>query len=894
MSDQTNGQAIVTAPPEVNPSALVPADQESPQGYQQLLKDEDFVAFLNRIANYAKAKANSAEMWERRRKTVQMRKYITGEYYGIYDQSRGWVSGDAQGDNVYFDPQAATFLDDLVSNLVKSKPQIQVRARDEQRIDKKEAAKVFEKLVAMDQDQDFTPKKQQREWKWNLLAGGDTFRITFFNSGKPGRGFLKNVYQSVQIKGGDKAVYCPLCNSTDADESGESCANCGNPQMDVMESLGSTIQQYMGQQYCQIGDCDYDVPDCLEMCVIGDTDAVGEALIVYRFRHIPRCVLQDALDMYDLPDTERAEALSYKQMFGDDSAGFGSDNKEFQPLLYEELWVAPAVYSGRKFNKDTQTESGETYKQGTSYKQAFPSGVYYSRVQKRITQFYPQCAGDCVSHAANAIGEGFHGQGEWDVIDQQDQATELRSLKMNSAMEDSTMPMIVRSGVIDAEAFENKPGLVIEASQDFPGDASLDQIMTRVKPGQLSREVWELNEEVKGTMQHRIGAFSTQTDDTDIRAMGTATGVATLQQKSLGRRGPQLMLYSQMFVDQAYQTGEMRRKYWPKKMYDSIAKDLGSDAVKWFMESNIKNDFIVTVLDGSWMPQTDAMKRAGFESYASIAGKILAARGDSKGMDELLQKASEIYNAGIDFADVEAQSIEAQLRLDKLKDVCAFVEQQFGPMLINQLTGQIDEDALKFAYQQTAQVLRIGHVQTDQADIFAELPLDPMFDTHTEFEDAYTDWLRTAEGRSASAFTRLAVRQLADYHLQAESYKVMKIKEYANITQIPDLEAAQVASDAQNQQDLAHSAHQTEQNLLYQGVQAAGEQAVTGMPQPAPPKVIETINYKDLPPSVQRQVEQAAGFTPAGEPETSAQIASMQPKPQTTTQPQNGQPTQTS
>src|SRR5206468_528396 len=111
------------------------------------------------------------------------------------------------------------------------------------------------------------------------------------------------------------------------------------------------------------------------------------------------------------------------------------------------------------------------------------------------------------------------------------------------------MPMIVRSGVIDAEAFENKPGLVIEASQDFPGDASLDQIMTRVKPGQLSREVWELNEEVKGTMQHRIGAFSTQTDDTDIRAMGTATGVATLQQKSLGRRGPQLMLYSQMFVD---------------------------------------------------------------------------------------------------------------------------------------------------------------------------------------------------------------------------------------------------------------------------------------------------------------------------------------------------------
>jgi hypothetical protein len=859
----TKSQAISALPPDADGGALVPIDNEADKGFEKLIADEEFKKFLNRIGDYAVAQSNSPAMWERRRKTVQLRKYILGEYFGVFDKQQGWVSAKNEGDGIYFDPQAATFIDDLVASLVKAKPQLKVSARDEQRIDKREAAKVFEKLLELDQTQEFTPKRQQREWKWNLLAGGETYRITYFNTNKPGRGIQKSVYQKMEIQGGDKATYCPLCSSTVADESGN-CDNCGNPQMDQFEVQSSTVQMYKGSEYCQIGDCDYDVPDSLEMSVIGDTDAIGEALIVVRRRMIPRCVLEEALDTTGLPDTGTPGDMTYKQMF-ESSATPGGDNKEFQPLLYEEFWVAPSVYTSYKFPQETMLKGGQSVPAGFRLKDALPEGFYFSRVKNKICQFFPQTAAECLSHAVNSIGEGFHGQGEWDLNELQDQSTELRSLKMNSAMEDSTSPMLIREGIVDAENIENKPGLQIPVSQDAK-DIPLEDIMRRVPPAALTGEVWNLHEEVKGGMQHRVGAFSTQSDSPDVKAMGTATGVATLDQRSLGRRGPALMLYAQLHVDQAYQTGEMRRKYWPKKMYDTIAQDLGMDAVKWFMQSNIRNDFAVTCVDGSWMPQTDMMKRAGFEAYAAFAGKLLAARQDDKGLDELIQRASEVYNAGIDFGDVEAESVEAQLRLDKLQDVCSFVEQQFGPHLYDPQTGTVNTEALNVAYAQTASLLRIQHVQTDAADIFANLPLDPMFDTHSEFEEAYTDWLRTAKGRAASQFTRLAVRQLADYHLQAESYRIMKIKEYQNVAQIPDVEAQLTAKDAADKQQLETNAHQQEQDLTYKGIGMMGEQALspqaTGVPTPMN-KITETMAYKDMPEDIKRQAEAQAGFRPS-------------------------------
>jgi hypothetical protein len=816
MNNATQSQAISALPPDADAQALVPVDTDNLSEYKPLIENEHFAKFLNKIADFAAAQSNSPQMWERRRKTVRLRKFLCGEYYGVVDKQKGYVSAKTEGDGIYYDPQTATFLETLMASLIKTKPEKMCEPRQSDNIAQREAARVAKGLLDADAKQIFTPKRQQREWKTNLLCAGESYRITYFNPAMEGRGVSEEVFEPVLIKGGDKASYCPLCSSTATDEEGK-CAKCKNPQMDTFEALGMTVTAKKGARYKQIGDVDYDIPDALEMTVIGETDSIAEALIVYRSRAIPRCVLEDALGIDNLPDTDIPDALTYKQMFEDEE---GAMIPEFRKLHYEELWIAPAVYTNYKFPVDTKTQSGEVIKAGTKAKDIFPNGFYFSRTKKRITQFFPQSTGEVLSHAANSLGEGFHGQGEWDLIELQDQLTEAKSMKMNSMLLDSTQPLLVLDGVVDTESFENKFGLVIPVPRDAMTERGMDGIMRRVPLGNPPQEAYSVGEEIKGQMQNRAGAFSTQSGAPDIEAMGTATGVATLSQNSLDRRAPALVLYAQMEVEQAYQILEMRQKYWCEKMYSEVAKELGETAVKWFMKCNIRQDIHISIVENSWMPKMENQKRMDFQQLFSVIGQLLTARaagGDTQMIDELIRQANEVFGGKIDFNDLKTNQTEAQLRLDKLKEVGEFVENAFGEMLFDE-AGNTNPQAVEIAYLQTAEMLRVVHAPSgDGLDEFYNKPMDIMFDTHSEFEEVYSDWLRTAEGRAASQFVRSLVRDLADLHIQAESYRLMKLKQYSMVQQLPEVEAQKameaVEGEPNESQDAKEATIIANQNL---------------------------------------------------------------------------------
>ncbi len=789
-------------PPGEDAQALVPKDAEQSE-YKPLIENQHFTAFLNKLADFATAQSNSPQQWERRRKTVRMRKFLCGEYYGIVDKTRGWVRGDHEGDGVYYNPQAATFLETLLASLIKTRPQKKCEARQSDNIAQREAARVAESLLTRDDEKNFTPKKHQREWKWNLLPAGETYRITYFNPGKEGYGVKEEVLEPKIIKGGDKASWCPLCSSTATDETGK-CAKCGNPQMDEVEALGTEITVNKGYKYKQIGDSDFDIPDALEMTVLGDTDSIGEALIVMRERMIPRCVLEDALEIDNLPSTGTPESLQYRQLFTDQSED--PSVREFELLHYQEFWFAPAVYTSYKFPAATTTQSGETVPAGTKGKDVFPQGFYFSRVKKRVCTLFPQPAGEVLSHAANSLGEGFHGQGEWDLIELQDQATEAHSMKMNSMLMDSTSPLLVRAGIIDPENFENKFGLVLTVPEEaYDEKHGLDGAMKRVPLSSPPQEAYQVGEELKGMMQQRVGAFSTQSDAPDIKAMGTATGIAALTENTLGRRVPALQLYAQMEIEQAYQKLEMRQKYWCRKMYQNVAQDLGDDAVKWFMQCNIRQDIDISVVQNSWMPKTEGQKRADFQEFFALTSELMMAVGDKDMMDEVLRKANEIFGGGIDFNDLKTNQTEAQLRLDNLRDVGTYIENQFGEMLFDE-AGNINPQATEIAYLQTAEMLRIAHQpQTtigpdgipvpDPLDLFYALPMIVMLDAHPEFFEVYSDWLKSAEGRAASTFIRTLVHDLTDFHLQAEGYRQMKLKQYQMVAMAPEVQAEQALSE---------------------------------------------------------------------------------------------------
>lgn len=817
MSEATQAQAVHALPPGVDGRAMAPPPDTEESNYNSLAENEEFRNWLNRIGDFAQSQSNTPAQWERRRKSVKLRKYILGEYYGVFDKQRGWVSAKEEGDGIYFDPQTPTFIDSLVAQLVKSRPRKRFEARNPEMPQHREAARIAEKLIELDELNDHNPKRQQREWKWNLLAAGETYRITYFNTNKTGCGVFADKLERKMIPGGESVKYCPLCSSTAVDETGK-CLTCHNPQMDEFTVEGTEIVVSKGKEYKQIGDVDWDSPDALEMTVIGDTDQITEALIVLRDRTIPRCVLEHALKIPNLPRTDIPDNLTYKQLF-DHNREDQSEIREFEPLHYQEFWVAPAVAHMFKFGQDTPTQSGKIIKAGTTGDKLFPAGLYYSRVGKRITLVAPQSPSECLTHAVNSIGEGFHGHGEWDLAELQDQATEAKSMKMNSAMLESAQPLFVRTGYFDINSLENKFGLIVPV-ENLPNDINLDALSSRLKPSQPPGEAYQLGEEIKGQMQQRAGAFSTTSDAPDVKAMGTATGIATLSEQASGRRGPALQLYAQMEVEHAYQKLELRQKFWPEKMFEAAARDLGQESIKWFRECNIRRDISITVVPDSWMPRTDEEKQMRLQQYLALTGSIMAAKGDMKMLDEVLRKANEIFGADLDFGDTEKQSVEAMLRLDKLRDVAAFTESTFGEMLYAP-DGSISEEAMTLAFTETAKMLRINHTPVSPQDIFADLPIDAMFDTHAEFEEAYTDWLRSAEGQQASPFLRSLVHKLAEYHIQAEAFRNIRMRELQNLQQVPDLNAGLIENEVSHAQQMEQQAQNTEQQLFYDGIAQA-------------------------------------------------------------------------
>jgi hypothetical protein len=798
-------------PPDVDGKALAPVEKHPPAP-RSLADNVEFAAFLNKIADFAFAQSQSPANWERRRKTVQMRKYILGDYCGIFDKTEGWKS--SKGDGIYFDPQTATFINTLVASLTKTKPEKQCFARQEDMLDKREAAKVAKKLLDIDDEQLSTPKRAQREWKWNLLAGGETYRVTYYNPAKPGCGVQEEVYEPVVQQGGETVSYCALCGVPAEGQ----CARCGNSRLDTIQRQASKVTVKKGSRYKQVGDVDYDSPDMLEMTVIGETDDIGEALIVHRSRMIPRCVLEEALGETGLPQTDTPDTMSYKHYSED--AGM----KEFELLHYEELWLAPAVYASYQFPQTTELNAGQV-PQGTKGRDVIPGGLYFSRIKKKICQVFPQGIKETLSHTVNSIGEGFHGHGEWDLLPLQDQLTEAKSMKMNSMLLDSTQPLLIREQLgIDINNFDNKFGDVLSVSSTYPLEQSLDNAMRRVPAGKIPSEAYQMGEEIKGQMQQSVGAFSTQSDAPDIKAMGTATGISAIYENTTGRRGPALALYAQMEVEQAYQKLEMRQKYWCKKMYSGVAKDLGDDAVKWFMECNIRQDIQISVVPDSWMPKTDTQKKSGFTEFMNIAGEMIVAKGDKRMVDDVLRKANELFGGGLNFANLEADQTEAQLRIDKIREVAEYAEQRLGQQVFDQL-GNINPEAMELVYAQTAEMLKIVHPQSaaggqpDPFDIFHTLPLDVMFDDHGEFQEHYTDYLATAEGRAQSLFVRTLIRQLAEFHIQAEAYRLMKMNEYSKVPQVPDLKADLAVSEAHHGQALDQNADMKAQELEAAGIQ---------------------------------------------------------------------------
>lgn len=824
--------------------------------------------YLNNIADYASRTTNNEHNRARRQKIAKMRKMYLGDQIIGWDSERNiWVNRKKPGDALYIDPVLATFISIIAAQIVKSRPVLKVTARAEEQVDKQEAAKYFEEMLKDARPALHDQHALQRETIFNLLLSGEAYRFTYFDESVEGKGHQKPKFDVKVIKETPLAWKCPVCpaggelaelatqqNLThttpegvpspiptepikgqdavlsdphpeagnlpdpNAAQNAETyrCPECDHPRVNLFGGNQFTAAVEAGTEWNQIGDVNVDFADALEMTVLGAKDNISEALVVVRDRLLPRCVLEMMYPEADLPPTSVPEHLRYQQILagmdtGDAKSASGDNShtytgsEAFELLHFQEIWMNPAVYHGYVSPRNEPLRNGAMLEKGDRLARHVARGCYFARVGKTIVELYEQNIKDCWTHAVNSVGEDFHGCGEWDLMPLQEQKNELRSLQFSSIMLDSVRPLLRRSNSGIGE-IPNRPGAIIDVKNLESDKPMVGYALDRVPGAGSVPDAYVLEEKLAGAMQQRSGAFSATTDLPDAKLLGTATGISVVAEHAVGRRAPSLALRSQMEVEQAYQIGELRRLYWTEAMYHNLDKRVGGDAGKWFRESDIRRDFVIEVVPESFMPQSDAQKRSDFNSFLEIV--LPLANGDPSVMKRIRNRAEELYGRGFDLENYQIEKVEAQIRLERVRQIADFFENE---------SGQAVYDALKMPLaQMVATVLKSAaeflklvdapeiNPQTGLAEDnhFESLPLDTFLDRHAEYIEFYNDWLKSSAGRESTSFVRACVRALAVAHREAVAKDRADENALAAAAEVPNMEAEMLAGQMQQEQQL--------------------------------------------------------------------------------------------
>lgn len=874
MALETRQNEVIAEPPgDQARGSLVPIKKSiDEQGETKPLREYvDLKSYLNNIADHAAKVGNNAANKDRRRKVAKMRLFYEGDHIIRWDEEKQqYINKKKPGDALYIDPVLATFIDIITAQLAKSRSTLVVKPRSEEQVEKQQAAEYATEVLKDAASSLLNARNTQREIKYGFLLSGEAYRYTYFDRTVEGRGIEKPKFSVKLAKNTPKAWFCPDCHhsGTEADLKGvdnpdiipdapapepmgdgddlveqvakteidtNRCPHCDFPKIQRIggSQFSTTIEE--GTEYENIGDVNTEFPDSLEMTVVGARDHIKDALAVIRDRMVPRCVLESIYPDKILPTTGIPENLRYKEAstnsFENDVQAY-QGVEAFEMLHFQEIWLNPAIYHGYESPRDERLPSGETIKKGEKLSPNAPSGAYYARVGKVIVDLYEQAVKDCWSHAVNSITSSFHGQGEWDLMPQQEQKNEIRSMQINGIMLDSFRPLMARTGAVDADKIPNKAGAIIKISQ-LEADKPLSYALDRVPGGGSIPDAYALDDKLAGGMQQRSGAFSSTTDLPDAKMLGTATGVATLAEHAVGRRSPMLGLRAEMEKEQGYQFLECRQNYWPENMYEALDKKVGGDAGRWFRESNIRRDFIVEVVPESFMPQTAAQEASNFNEL--MTAMLPLSNGDPMVLKQMRKRAMELFGRGVDIDSYQLEKVEGAVRLERLKQIANYFEKESGMPVLDGAGDPLTE-MVAAVLAETTKAIRMPHVSSTAdnmmnpderlPDQFQFIPVDSLLDNHAEFQEIYTEWLKSSDGRESSLFVRTCVRTLIEKHRDGELQRVISEKTEANLAMIPDMQAAMLQNKVQADQQ-AELGEQQFQQELDQGTRAANEQAAT-------------------------------------------------------------------
>lgn len=822
--------------------------------------------------------------------------YYDCNEYGEFNEAGEWVPDLNAGDDdfAYSVPLVPAHVDAAKTLLLKTALEYEYDPTNKISVLDKQVAKMCEELAEEDMERIFTSTDLPVREKLYILLAGKSWRHHYWarNPLDPVSVHIP-IYQNEETDGKAWRVCAnPDCGTPLKDDD-EICPKCMSDKIETIDG-GKITKATQSNRKVTLGENQMYVPNPLAVqhdlsktninaSFVVERDALprSEAEFLYS-QVLPTTRNQISEETKMVRELERSR-LRTGNLRGEELISalnlMGLTNDEHDLCERERVWLTPWQYAnvliteehwyytkadGLFWCEDDKDlpENATKVEKNTFLGDIYPNGLFLCNIDDNSIEINGAAVADnwikliFGMRPANSDGAGMRR-----LRHLADMANDATNLEFKVLMDDADPKTFLDRSYLSHLAKVGEYNIV----DSLKDNHTWENVVHRLEGAASHPALGAVSERVQALAQFMVGTFSSVgAGAPDIRASGTATGVVKMAEEAAGRYLEAILEIKIADIESRYKVLKNRQRNSIDPQKQDLEKRFGAEVVQRFMTGNLRQIVSITVKKGTDQPQSQAINIATLEAYSNAASQI-GQLPDGQGM---LAQMGELINipvtVGIGMSDRE----EANRRIGLMQEWAEPLSDkplQPDEMIqeaINLVSRVLAESEKEVPVDQVEmQQPLAGDGQPPQAMPAPPMQLPPgpqgqemppmpggpppdeappapvpsviMMQEHPVFMDACKDWLMTEGARSRNNALKAAISLMWKLHYARE---IVKQKEMLRIEGDKQMVVEKMKA------------------------QAAGELAP---PPPPMNKISESINYKDAPDDVRRQMEAAAGMQPS-------------------------------
>lgn len=604
------------------PSEMVEKLEEQTRQPKQALKPDEF---LTKILNAADKECEQdciprAEVWNRnynffRGGLANLQGYnVRGIWKHLNDLS-----------GLYSSNNYAEKIMTLGSVLVRSNPKFKVTptpgADDYQ---KQSGAVIGQRLTEHDIREKCPASFRLREWFFRLIFG-NSFR--YINFDKDAGCEAKSPKTEQQEFGSQGMNYCPKCGMTFPGE--QRPCQCGEQNVEHFEGESFSDDVLSGEyESVKTGDTRLWTPSPWEIGLppnarlhVDNGEIAWDFVAWYQKTRKKRVgyafnIGEKFTDELRMPFMLQAQERLERRWTGEGIV----QAKDF--CVLRRYWLRPYMYYGEKCGQDITLADGTEIARGSRYIDYLKDGMYVARVGNAPLDIQAICLDDSWSQSHYTYDPmSPWGKGTEDGADLQVILNALYQVVVEHGRRDSVGITIANKDVgINVSDFQG--GNVIPVSGGQGVDFDVRKAATMLSGNALNPTIFNTLDGARKDQTAVTGASSVLSG-TNETIPDTLGATQLLVQRATTILTPMFMMDVEQGIRCWTQNLKLRQKYQSAEVFVPFSDDNEPEQGRFFDASSISQDFVVSSVEGSWMPQDSLDVRAELEQAFALGGEVL-------------------------------------------------------------------------------------------------------------------------------------------------------------------------------------------------------------------------------------------------------------------------------